>query len=537
MKLTAASVSKDSCILDVEKLQSKMREIHESGVNLSYEWRMKHIRTLLRLVVENSEDIRDALSKDLGREGTEALLVETKPLEADIRYILSNLKSWMKPGAVPSPALVLPAFSYVERRPLNSPGVLIIAPFNYPVRLLLQPMLGALAGGNPVVVKPSDAAPNVAILMKKLLEEYFTEPGVVQVVLGGPTETTALLEKGWGTVFFTGSERVGKIVTRACAETMTPTIVELGGKCPVIVDESVPASMIPIVAKRVIFAKCINAGQTCVAPDTLFVHESHMRTLTEALSLEIRNQFGENPETGELARIINTSRAKWLVDLIGDAEKLGATIASGGSKFCNVDQKYICPTLIVDPAKSARVLREEVFGPVMAIVPFSTREEGVNFVKQLPGEPLCLYVFTPHEKVFRTYSEQCIAAGALWNDVIVQGASHKLPFGGIGSSGHGNYYGRYSFDSFTHAYPVMYRPLRFVPHVIEALRPHPYAGYKGKVLEKYAFSIPDIPVLHTGKLLVALGVCVPFLFSQELRTFAKKGSIYLLEKALAALKE
>jgi acyl-CoA reductase-like NAD-dependent aldehyde dehydrogenase len=524
-------------LLDVETLQSRMRAIHESGVNLSYEWRMKQIRRLLHLVVENTDEIRDALSKDLGREGTEAICIETKPLEADIRYTMSNLKRWMKPMAVPSPAVLVPAFSYVERRPLNSPGVLIIAPFNYPVRLLLQPLLGALAGGNPAVVKPSEACPNVALLMKNLLDTYYTDPGVVQVVLGGPSETAALLEKKWGKVFFTGSETVGKIVARACAETMTPTIMELGGKCPVIVDETVPASLMHVVAKRVIFAKCVNAGQTCVAPDVLYVHKKHVSTLCEALSLELRNQFGENPKDGELARIVDIPNSKRLLNLIQDAEKLGSTIITGGSKLCDVDQKYICPTLVVDPAKSAKILHEEVFGPIMAIVSFSNREEGVDLVKQLPGEPLHLYIFTPDERVFRTYSERCVAAGALWNDVIVQGASHNLPFGGIGTSGHGNYYGRYSFDSFTHMYPVMYRPLSGVPSVLEALRIHPYAGLKGKVLETCAFLFPDIPVLYTRKLMFALGLCAVCLVSPGIQTLVKEGLIHLLEIGLAALRQ
>jgi acyl-CoA reductase-like NAD-dependent aldehyde dehydrogenase len=521
--------------LDVETLQSRMRAVHESGVNLTYEWRMTQLRKLLLLLEEHTHEIRDAISKDLGREGIEAIVVETKPVEAEIRYMMSNLKQWMKPEAVPSPVVVIPAFSYVERRPLNSPGVLIIAPFNYPVRLMLQPLAGALAGGNPAVIKPSEETPTVAVLMKKLLEKYYTDPGVVQVVLGGPSETTALLEKKWGKVFFTGSERVGKIVARACADTLTPTVLELGGKCPVVVDETVPASSIPVVAKRLVFAKCVNAGQTCVAPDILFVHEKHISSLCTALSHELQAQFGTDPKTGELPRIVNTSHTKRLVDIIQDAEKLGSTIVNGGSQFCDVDQKYICPTFVMDPPKSARILREEVFGPVMAIVPFLNREQGIDLVKQLPGEPLQLYIFTPERAVFRKYSERCIAAGALQNDVIVQGASHTLPFGGIGTSGYGNYYGRYSFDSFTHAYPVMHRPLRGVPKILETLRTHPYAGRKGFLLEKIAFSLPDIPVLHTRWVLFALGAGTIVWASPGLQSLAKAGLIRLLECALEML--
>lgn len=520
--------------LNVDELQARMRATHESGVNLSYEWRMKQIRTLLRLVVENTDQIRSALSRDLGREGIEAVVVETKPLEADIQFTMSNLKKWMRPQAVPSPIVVSPASSFVERRPLNSPGVLIIGPFNYPVRLLLQPLLGALAGGNPAVVKPSENCPNVASLMKKLLDEYY-DPGVVQTVLGGVPETTALLEKRWGKVFFTGSEKVGKIVAKACAETMTPTIMELGGKCPVVVDETVPESAIPTVAKRVVFAKGVNAGQTCIAPDILFVHTKHLTALQTNVAKELRAQFGENPKKGELARIVDRPSTERLIELIRDAEKLGAMIATGGSKACDVAQKFISPTFVIDPPKSARILKEEIFGPVMAIVPFSTREDAIDLVKQLPGEPLHLYIFTPDHSVFRTYSEQCIAAGALQNDIILQGATNHLPFGGIGTSGHGNYYGRYSFDSFTHVYPIMVRTLRKVP-IVESLRVHPYAGSKGNILDKIVFLLPDVPVLHTRKLVVAVTLGAMLWAVPEAQIFVKESLIRLLEIAITILR-
>jgi acyl-CoA reductase-like NAD-dependent aldehyde dehydrogenase len=521
--------------LDVESLQAKMRSIHESRVNLSYEWRMKQLKLLLRLVQENTEELRCALAKDLGREGTEAICIETKPLENDIKYTMKNLKKWMKPQAVPSPAVMIPAFSYLESKPLNSPGVLIIGPFNYPVRLVLQPLLGALAGGNPAVVKPSENVPNVAVLLKNLLEQYYTEPGVVQVVMGGAPETTALLEKRWGKVFFTGSERVGRIVQKACAETMSPTILELGGKCPVVVDENVPSSTIDNVARRIVFGKCINAGQTCVAPDIVYVHKSHATALCEAMVRSIEEQFGTNPETGELARIVNTEGAQRVVNLIEDAEKLGGKVICGGSKVCNAKNKYICPTIILDPPKEAKILNQEVFSPIMAIVPFSTREEGIQLVQNLPGEPLHLYIFTSTSSVFQEYTDKCTASGAFRNDIMLQAASHHLPFGGIGTSGNGNYYGKFSFDSFTHTYPVAYRPLRSL-NLLETLRCHPFGGLKGKLLEKVIFSIPDIPVLHTRRVLFCVGGILVIMASPGAAASLKTGLIFVLEYVLAALK-
>lgn len=521
--------------MDVESLQAKMRLIHESRVNLSYDWRMKQLKLLLRLVQENSEEIRTALAKDLGREGTEALCIETKPLENDIHYTMKNLKKWMESQAVPSPAVMIPALSHLERRPLNSPGVLIIGPFNYPVRLVLQPLLGSLAGGNPAVVKPSECVPTVALLLKKLLEQYYTEPGVVQVVLGGVPETKALLEKRWGKVFFTGSERVGRIVQRAAAETMSPTIMELGGKCPVVVDETVPASTIENVARRIVFGKCINAGQTCVAPDITFVHKSHVTTLCDALARQVEEQFGKNPQTGELARMVNVASAKRVVGLIEDAEKTGGKVICGGSKICNADKKYVGPTFILDPPKEAKILQEEVFGPVMAIVPFSTREEAIQLVQNLAGEPLQLYIFTAKNSVFQEYVERCTASGAFRNDLMLQGASQHLPFGGIGTSGHGNYYGKFSFDTFTHTYSVAHRPLRSLT-LLETIRCHPFGGIKGYVLENVIFSLPDIPVFHTRKLLLSLGGIFLLVASPGATAYVKERLILLLEIALAALK-
>lgn len=532
---TEGGPAKNANSIDVESMQSNMMEIHDSGVNLTYEWRLKQLKLLHRLVKENTEDFRRALAMDLGREGTEAVCIETKPLAKDIEYTIYNLRSWMKPQPVPSPMVMIPALSYLERKPLCSPGVLIIGPFNYPVRLILQPLLGALAAGNPAVVKPSEHSPNVANLLKKLLEQYYTESGVVQVVLGGPSETTALLEKRWGKVFFTGSMRVGKIVQRACAETMTPTIMELGGKCPAVIDETVAKSAIETAATRIVFAKCLNSGQTCIAPDTLFVHENHVPAMCSALQRAIEMQFGKNPKTGELSRIINTSNTKRIIGLLEDAEKLGTKVICGGSKLCDTDTKYVAPTFLLDPPKEAKILEEEVFGPAMAIIPFSSREEGIRRIRDLPGEPLQLYVFTPNSTVFKEYTDKCKASGAFRNDVIMQGSSHHLPLGGIGTSGHGNYVGKYSFDAFTHIYAVAHRPLMNL-YFLDTIRCHPFRGIKGRLLETLGFLPPDVPVLHSHKLLFCIGAATFLYASPNVTNYVKEGVVFLLEKALSALK-
>lgn len=530
---TSATIHNESN-LDVDKLQAQMDAVHDSGVNLSYAWRKRQLDILKRLVQENSQELQLALLTDLGRDGTESIAVELKPLENDIKYIMANLKKWMKPQAVPSPLGLAPSWAYLERKPLNAPGVLIIGPYNYPIRLVLQPLLGALAGGNPAVVKPSDFTPTVGVVLKKLLEQYFTEPGVVQVVLGGVPETTALLERKWGKVFFTGSERVGKIIQKACAETMTPTIMELGGKCPVVVDETVHSSQIQNVADRIVFAKCLNAGQTCVACDTMFVHEKHAAAMCDALTRSIKEQFGQDQRQGELARIVNVPNAKRIVQLIEDAQERGAKVVHGGSALCDADSKYICPTLLLDPPIGSKILVEEIFGPVLPIVTFSSRKEAIRAVQDLPGEPLHLYVFTPQTSVFQQYTDKCRSSGAFRNDVIVQGATQYLPLGGIGTSGNGNYYGKFSFDAFTHVFPVSHRPLGAI-YDAGNFRCHPYkGGYKGWLLEK-VLSMPDVPVLHTRTLLTVLSAGVLVMAVPDIRSTLKSGLVCTTEKFLAFL--
>jgi len=227
--------------LNVDKLQETMRATHASRINHSYEWRIQNLQSLLNMIEENADVFREALCLDLGRDPTEALTVETKPLVPEIQYAIRNLKSWMKSKAVPSPIVMFPGFSYIDQKPLASPGVLVIGPYNYPLNLLVRPLIGILAGGNPAVLKPSELCPKTAKALKELVPNYF-HPGAVQVVLGGIPETTALLEKRWAKVVFTGSERVGSIVAQACAKTCTPVLLELGGKCPMVVDESVRSS-------------------------------------------------------------------------------------------------------------------------------------------------------------------------------------------------------------------------------------------------------------------------------------------------------
>lgn len=493
---------KPAISLKIDKIQAQLNEVHLSGLNLTYEWRIKQLKTLQRMFSDNGRAICDAVGKDLGLTPTVANITSVIPVQKEIAFALKNLKYWMKPEAVTSNFLLFPGFSYIERKPLMSPGVLIIGPFNYPVSIPLKALVGALSGGNPAIIKPSEQCPRVAQLLKTLFDKYF-DPSVAQVMLGGVRETSALLEKQWGKVFFTGSERVGRIIGAACAKTLTPVILELGGKTPTVVDESVNTKDIQNVADRIIFSKMFNGGQTCVAPDVLFVHKHHASELCNAMIRSIQLQFGKSAKEGELGRMVNRAHTNRLIDMINEVND---SVIYGQFAACDAEDRYIAPTLVLDPPASSRLLQEEIFGPVLPIITFSSRAEGIELIQGLHGTPLQLYVFARKNSIFRLYTDKCRSAAAFHNDCLIQISNHHLPMGGLGTSGHGEYFGKFSYDSFTHTFPIVYRPLGRL-FDLNNLRCSPHFGWKGSFLEKFIFSLPDIPVLHTRKLLALVLLC------------------------------
>ena len=451
--------------------------------------------------------ITDALEADLGRDRCETYVAESAVIETEIAHFLKNLKSWMRPQQLPTPGVMFPGFTQMERRPLNSPGICVIGSCNYPLNLSLRPVVGALAAGNPVVVKPSELNEQTCHVLAKLIPKYFEE-GALQVVTGGVDETTALLEKPWGMMVFTGSERVGKIVGEKCAATLTPVLLELGGKSPAIVDET--ATNIKNVADRLIFGKLLNAGQTCVTADTLFVHEKHFDPLCNALLESLENQYGKDPKKGPFSRLAQSSHAYRQLELIQEAEEdADTTILCGGSKNCDPLARYVPPTLIsVGPkSRSLRIMKEEVFGPILPIVKFSSREEAIEMVQDMPGTPLAMMVFTSQSAVFEEFKDRCRSGMAFRNDLLLHMASPYINHGGLGTSGIGGYHGKRSYETFTHPMTVCHRPLGSV-YDAGNLRYHPYTGTKATILEFAIKNIPDTPVLHTRKILTAVGIAI-----------------------------
>jgi acyl-CoA reductase-like NAD-dependent aldehyde dehydrogenase len=505
--------------LDVEAIRARMQATHDSGVNYTYEWRVQQLMSLRRVIVEHADEWNDSLLQDIGKHEVESLMTETSNSLQELDLALHNLRAWMKPQSLSAPITCFPMFSHVEPRPRSAPACLVIAPFNYPVCLALLPAIGSLAAGNPTIIKPSDVTPHVSALMQRLVHRY-CDPGALQVVLGGPETTMALLKHMWGLVLFTGSERVGKIIAAQTAQTLTPTVLELGGKCPAYVDETAPSDLRQV-AHRIIWAKTLNAGQTCVAVDTLLVHEAMAPKLLPLLVEALHMQFGADPYKSELGRMVQKSYAQRQVDMIQQVEQYiqdapdYCEILVGGSADCRVEECYIRPTLIVNPPPGCRMLQEEIFGPILPIVIVKNRESAIDYMKtRMGGAPLSLYMFTTSRSIFADVRRRVPAGIAFRNDCLIHMASPHFPFGGLGASGFGSYHGKHSFQTFSHMQTVFYRPC--VPGAdMGWMRFHPFAGWKRRIILQVS-ALTQVPshfvaensLPLVGTVVLAMGVMV-----------------------------
>jgi acyl-CoA reductase-like NAD-dependent aldehyde dehydrogenase len=522
--------SKNGNKFDVAALRAPMQATHDSGINASLDWRMEQLKTMKRMLYDHWEEFILALYTDLGKNRTEAAGTELILLEREIDYFLGNLKNLMAPRQVPSPGVSLPAFSTVTPRPKTGPACLVIGPSNYPLSLSLQPVVGGLAAGNPCILKPSELASATSTLLHRLVTEYFT-PSAFRVVLGGIPETTALLQESWGLIFFTGSQNVGKIVATAAAQTLTPVVLELGGKSPCYVDETAPSDL-RAVANRIIWAKTLNAGQTCAAVDTLIVHESIVDKLLPELLKTLELQFGPDPAQSELGRMVDTQHAARHVEMIEQVEQ--AVLASngkshangesriicGGSTKCDARSGYICPTIVVNPPRDCRMLKEEIFGPILPVLTVQTRGEAIQLIRDMPGTPLCLYVFTKSSRVFDEITQKCPSGSAMRNDGVIHLASSHFPFGGLGSSGYGGYHGKHSFETFSHHFLSMYRPCLPGMDFFMA-RYHPFGNIKSVIMEKVLFRVPDTPVLHLPAWMLVTVVALACYYVPPLQNLTK----------------
>lgn len=388
-------------------------------------------------------EILRALALDLGKSPEDAYLTEVSYIYNEIATCLKSLRKWAKPKRVPTPAVLWPAKSQVIPRPRGE--VLIIAPWNYPFQLAMAPLVGALAAGNRVVIKPSEHAPASAEIIKRVCDKAFL-PEEVSVCLGGVSETTKLLERPWGLVFFTGSTQVGKIIMEQAARTLSPVVLELGGKSPCLITE---CQNTETAIKRIAWGKFLNCGQTCVAPDYLVVHESKVQEVLKQFERALHELYGDNPlQSKSYGKIVNENHYQRLCQLLSESEVL-----IGGER--DDEALKIAPT-IVRANSDSPLMREEIFGPLLPLLSFKHLPEAYEIIGRHPN-PLAAYVFTDSENVEEKFREEVSSGSLCINDVVVQLTNKNLPFGGVGMSGMGRYHGQFSFEAFSHYQAVMKR--------------------------------------------------------------------------------
>ncbi|WP_462417485.1 aldehyde dehydrogenase family protein [Kytococcus sp. Marseille-QA3725] len=440
------------------------RETWQTGRLRELDARREQLQALRRLVQEGEPELLAALQADLGKSAVEARTTELSVVVAEIDHVLDRLERWLAPRRASVPLAFRPARARVRREPLGT--VLVIGPWNYPVNLVLMPLVGALAGGNTVVLKPSELAPATAEALVRLVPRYL-DPEVVQVVTGGVPETTALLEQPWDHVFYTGGERVGRIVMRAAAEHLTPVTLELGGKSPTWVGEDTD---LRAAARRIVWGKFTNAGQTCVAPDHVLCTPEVQAALVPELQRAITEMFGADPRTsGDYGRIVNDDHARRLAPMVEGA-------AVGGE--VDLAERYLSPTVLTDVAPDHPAMAEEIFGPVLPIVPVTDVHAAIELVNAGPS-PLALYLFTDDRTEQDLWLASTRSGGVGINLPVAHVAVPDLPFGGVGASGMGNYHGEASIRTFTHERSVLDKPL--APDTMRVAYP-PHGRLKERLL-------------------------------------------------------
>ncbi|HEI7915710.1 TPA: aldehyde dehydrogenase [Staphylococcus aureus] len=412
-------------------------------------FRKDQLKKLSKAIKSYESDILEALYTDLGKNKVEAYATEIGITLKSIKNARKELKNWTKTKNVDTPLYLFPTKSYIKKEPYGT--VLIIAPFNYPFQLVFEPLIGAIAAGNTAIIKPSELTPNVARVIKRLINETF-DANYIEVIEGGIEETQTLIHLPFDYVFFTGSENVGKIVYQAASENLVPVTLEMGGKSPVIVDET---ANIKVASERICFGKFTNAGQTCVAPDYILVHESVKDDLITALSKTLREFYGQNiQQSPDYGRIVNLKHYHRLTSLLNSEQM---NIVFGG--HIDEDERYIEPTLLDHVTSDSAIMQEEIFGPILPILTYQSLDEAIAFIHQRP-KPLSLYLFSEDENATQRVINDLSFGGGAINDTLMHLANPKLPFGGVGASGMGRYHGKYSFDTFTHEKSYIFKSTR-----------------------------------------------------------------------------
>ena len=452
---------------DMAALVGRVRATFNNGSTRPLAWRKQQLQRMITMLEENEEDFLQALASDLGKPRPEGFITDIAFVIGEIELMLKNLKKWNKSERVPTPLVSMPAKSRRIPQPLGV--VLVIAPWNYPVQLLLVPAAGALAAGNAVVLKPSEVSSATSAVLARLVPQYLDRDAVA-IVEGGVEETTALLEQRFDHIFYTGNGSVGRIVMAAAAKHLTPVTLELGGKSPVIVDKS---ANVRVAARRIAWGKWLNAGQTCVAPDYVLVHRDIETQLVEELRNTLVEFHGADPhDSPDYGRIVSPRHFDRLASMLTD----GQAVIGGDVR---PDERYIAPTVMTDVRLDSRLMTEEIFGPLLPIVPIGDVQAAIRFVTARP-HPLALYVFAEDRNVVNDVVTNTTAGGVTVNGTILHLTSPHLPFGGVGESGMGAYHGKSGVRLFQHMKPVLTRGTRVDP----SLAYPPYTEKKIKLFRK-----------------------------------------------------
>ena len=442
---------------EIHDIVDRQRKYFQTGATLSADMRIAGLRRLYTAVSQRETEIREALKKDLGKSGFESYMCETGMVLEEISYMLKHIRSFSREKRRRTPLAQFHSRSYQKPSPYGV--TLIMSPWNYPFMLTLSPLVDALAAGNTAVVKPSAYSPHTSRLILDILSQCF-EPRYVAVVTGGRAENTCLLQEHFDYIFFTGSQSVGKEVMRKAAEHLTPITLELGGKSPCIVDKT---ANLKLAAKRIVFGKYLNCGQTCVAPDYVYCHRSVKDQLLKEVQNQIRKQYGSHPlDNPDYGKIINEKHFDRILGLIDEKK-----VIHGGSS----DRKAlrIEPTVLDNVSFSDPVMQEEIFGPIMPVLVFDSLEEVISKVNSMP-HPLALYFFTSDKAAAKEITSRCGFGGGCINDTIIHLATTEMGFGGFGESGMGAYHGKTGFDTFTHYKSIVDKktwldlPMRYQPY-------------------------------------------------------------------------
>jgi len=436
---------------DLSKIKALFQshvENHPSLAKSTHNDRKQKLKSLLNNFMDMEQEAIDALSLDMKKSPTESIISEVLGVKTEADFAIKNLKKWMRSKRVPSPSTILFTSGWVRPEPKG--GILILSPWNYPILLCLNPLIAAIAAGNTAVIKPSEFTPASGAFLKKLVEKTFKD-NEVAVVLGNQDAAIELLSHPFNHVMFTGSPSTGKLVMSAAAKHLSGVTLELGGKSPVIVDESANISE---AAWKLAFYKFANAGQTCTAPDYILCHEDKKDALVAGLKEHFGAFFDEkNKDVNvDYCQIVNTTHFDRIKGYLDNAKDLGATVVVGGET--DRDQKFIAPTVLCDVPTDSAVMKEEIFGPLMPIVTYKHLDEAIVFINKRE-KPLALYLFSYNKKNQKRVLEETSSGALVFNDCVIHHTNPNLPFGGINNSGLGSYHGKYGFDAFSHEKAIL----------------------------------------------------------------------------------